>query len=65
MTFGSESSWKTALWLEYFTVVYNISDLEAVAKKYLKDRQDEVVRAEVILEEELARFFAPVAGAVR
>jgi cation diffusion facilitator family transporter len=29
MTPGSESSWKTALWLEYFTVAYNI--IEALA----------------------------------
>jgi len=47
------------------TVIYNISDLEAVAKKSLKDRQEEVVRAEVILGEELAKFFAPIAGAAR
>jgi len=44
------------------TVIYNISDLEAVAKKSLKDRQAEVVRAEVILQEELTRFFAPGAS---
>ena len=29
MTSGSQSSWKTALWLEYFTVSYNI--VEAIA----------------------------------
>jgi cation diffusion facilitator family transporter len=29
MTSGSQSSWKTALWLEYFTVGYNI--VEAIA----------------------------------
>jgi cation diffusion facilitator family transporter len=29
MTYGSQSSWKTALWLEYFTVGYNI--VEAIA----------------------------------
>ena len=49
------------------TVIYNITDLEEVAKKSLKDRQDEVERAEKILGEELAKFFAsvPAAGAAR
>jgi glutamyl-tRNA reductase len=47
------------------TTVFNISDLEVFAKKSLKDRQGEVVRAEVILEEELTRFFAPASGVGR
>jgi glutamyl-tRNA reductase len=45
------------------TVVYNITDLEREAQKSLKDRQQEVTRAEVILDEELAQYFAPRPGA--
>lgn len=47
------------------TVIYNITDLEEVAKKSLKDRQEEVRRAELILEEELDRYFSAVPGAAR
>jgi glutamyl-tRNA reductase len=47
------------------TVIYNITDMEEFAKKSLKDRQDEVVLAERILDEELAKFFSVVSGAVR
>lgn len=42
--------------------LYNVTDLEAHAKKTLKERQGEVVLAEAILEEEVARFFAPAGG---
>jgi glutamyl-tRNA reductase len=46
--------------------MYNVTDLEAEAKKSLKDRQAEVESAEAIIDEEVARFFAPqTAGAAR
>lgn len=47
------------------TTIYNITDLEDVAKKTLKDRQEEVVRAEGILQEELGKFFASPSGVRR
>lgn len=46
--------------------IYNVTDLEAEAKKSLKDRQAEVVGAEAIIDEEVGRYFAPhTAGALR
>ena len=47
-------------------VMYNVTDLEAEAKKSLQDRQAEVRSAETIIDEEVGRFFAPqAAGALR
>lgn len=46
--------------------VYNVTDLEAEAKKSLKDRQAEVVKAEAIIEEEAEAYFVSrTAGALR
>jgi glutamyl-tRNA reductase len=46
--------------------VYNVTDLEAEANKSLRDRQAEVASADAIIEDEIARYFAPhPAGAVR
>jgi len=47
------------------TIIYNITDLEDVAKKSLRDRQHEVVRAEGILQEELDKYFSGLRGASR
>ncbi len=45
---------------------YNVTDLENEANKSLKDRQAEVLGAETIIDEEVARYFAPhAAGALR
>ncbi len=46
--------------------VYNVTDLEAEARKSLKDRQAEVIGAEAIIDEEVARYFVShPAGALR